>query len=420
MSMAEQKTVWIINQYASTPQYGLGGRHFYLAQELAKQGHRVYVIAAAPHHLLHKKPVLDGDFNIETVAGFSLVWLKMPPYAQAHSKQRALNWFLFAWRLRHLATIIPHQPDALLCSSPSLIAFLGAQRLATKYQARLVFEVRDIWPQTLIELGGHSPNHPLIRLMQWVENKAYRDADHVVSNLKNSVEHMVAHGLRRDKFTWIPNGFSQDEVRSPEPLPASVVAQLPQDKFIVGYTGTLGLANTLDTLILAAEMLQAHTDIAFVVVGKGREKEPLAAMVKRKGLANFVFIDAIPKAQIQSMLAQFDACFIGWVRENLYKFGIGANKIPEYLYSGKPIIHAYSGECDPIHEYQSGVSCPAQDANALATAILRLYHLPAEERKQMGRNGHQAALAQYEYGMLAQQLAGVLFDKKAIPSTKLV
>ena len=126
--------------------------------------------------------MFEGGFSIEAVAGFSVVWLKMPPYAQAHSKQRVLNWFLFAWRLRRLANIIPHQPDAVLCSSPSLIAFLGAQRLAKKYQARLVFEVRDIWPQTLIELGGHSPNHPLIRLMQWVENKAYRDADRVVSN----------------------------------------------------------------------------------------------------------------------------------------------------------------------------------------------------------------------------------------------
>lgn len=408
--MSEQKTVWIINQYASTPQYGLGGRHFYLAQELAKLGHRVYVIAAAPHHLLQKKPVFDGDSSIEAVAGFSFVWLKMPPYAQAHSKQRVLNWFLFAWRLRRLAKIIPHQPDAVLCSSPSLIAFLGAQRLAKKYQARLVFEVRDIWPQTLIELGGHSPNHPLIRLMQWVENKAYRDADRVVSNLKNSVKHMVAHGLRHDKFAWVPNGFSQDEVRSPEPLPANIAAQLPQEKFIVGYTGTLGLANSLDTLILAAEILQAQTDIVFVIVGKGREKEPLAAMVKGRGLKNFVFIDAIPKTQIQSMLARFDACFIGWLKDDLYQFGIGANKIPEYLYSGKPVIHAYSGACDPIREHQSGLSCPAQDPKALAAAILDLYRMPAPEREKMGHNGHQAALAQYEYGMLAQQLAAVLFN----------
>ena len=409
--MSEQKTVWIINQYASTPQYGLGGRHFYLAQELAKLGHRVYVIAAAPHHLLHKKPVFDSDFSIEAVAGFSFVWLKMPPYAQAHSKQRVLNWFLFAWRLRRLAKIIPHQPDAVLCSSPSLIAFLGAQRLAKKYQARLVFEVRDIWPQTLIELGGHSPNHPLIRLMQWVENKAYRDADRVVSNLKNSVKHMVAHGLRHDKFAWVPNGFSQDEVRSPEPLSASVAAQLPQEKFIVGYTGTLGLANSLDTLILAAEILQAQTDIVFVIVGKGREKEPLAAMVKGRGLKNFIFIDAIPKTQIQSMLARFDACFIGLTKDPLFRFGVSPNKLFDYLYAGKPIVYAIeSGDYQPVAEAKAGLQVAPQDPQALAAAILQLYRMPAPEREKMGHNGHQAALAQYEYGMLAQQLAAVLFN----------
>lgn len=406
--MKDKKTIWIINQYASTTETGIGGRHFYLAQELAKQGHKVYVIASSANHLLHTAPKLTGDFTFEPVAGFTFVWVKMQPYFEAHSKQRALNWFLFPWCMQKLAKLIKDKPDAVLCSSPSPIAFLGAQRLAKKFKAKLVFEVRDIWPLTLTEVGGYSPKHPFIRLMQWVENKAYRNSDRVVSNLKNSVEHMVEHGLAREKFTWVANGFSLDEVNQKVLLSEGAEQQLPKNKFIVGYTGTLGVANSMDILLKAAEQLKDNAGIAFVLVGRGKEKETLQAQAREKNLTNVTFIDPIPKVQIQAMLSQFDACYIGWLKDELYRFGIGANKIPEYLYSGKPVIHAYSGTCDPIAEFQAGICTEAENPQALADAVLKLYQMSVKQRQQMGDNGRKAALEHYEYGMLAKKLANVL------------
>src|SRR5690606_26096320 len=168
--------------------------------------------------------------------------------------------------------LIPERPSAVLCSSPSLISFLGAKRLARRFQARLVFEVRDIWPLTLTEIGGYSRKHPFIRFLQWVEDMAYRDSDRVVSNLKFAVEHMVNRGMRRPKFKWIPNGISVDEVRVSTTLNDNVAAIIPKGKFIVGYTGTLGFSNALDTLIEAANILRDYSDIAFVIVGDGKER----------------------------------------------------------------------------------------------------------------------------------------------------
>ena len=296
------KTVWIVNQYSSTPGTGGGGRHFYLGRELAKQGYQVYLISSASHHLLRHKPKLEKPFKVEAICdGFYFVWVKMPDYAQAHSKQRALNWFLFPWRIRKLAGAIPSKPDAILSSSPSPLAFLGAQRLARQFKARLLFEVRDIWPLTLIEIGGYSPKHPFIRLMQWVEDKAYRESDAVVSNLKNAVEHMVGRGLAREKFTWVPNGFSLDEVNHATPLNALTASQLPTNRFIVGYTGTLGVANALDVLIDTADQLKGYPEIAFVLVGNGKEKSKLQSQVDERKLNNVVFIDPIPKAEIQDI-----------------------------------------------------------------------------------------------------------------------
>lgn len=408
--MNASNTIWIINQYASTPTTGVGGRHYYLAQELAKQGYNVYVIASSANHLLHQQPHLDQNITFEPVAGFTFVWIKMPQYTQAHSRQRVLNWFLFSWRLHKLEKSIPDKPDSVLCSSPSPLTFLGAHRLAKRFSARLIFEVRDIWPLTLMEIGGYSANHPFIRLMQWVENRAYRDSYKVISNLKNAVEHMIEHGLNKDKFTWVANGFSLDEVNNNEPLSQIVSQQLPKNKFVIGYTGTLGVANSLDTLIDAAEILKGYEAISFVLVGRGREKARLKARVDKINLNNVIFIDAIPKVQIQAMLSTFDACFIGWLKDDLYRFGIAANKIPEYFYAGKPVIHSYGGACDPVSQFNAGLLAEPENPKALADAVLKLYQMPEHKRKILGENGHKASVEHYEYGMLSKKLAGVLFD----------
>lgn len=403
------KTVWIINQYSSTPSTGLGGRHFYFARELARKGYNVYLVASASHHLLRNKVKFDGLFKLEPTDGFTMVWVNLPDYEEAHSKQRVINWFLFPWKIQKLVNVLEDKPDVVLCSSPSPIAFLGAQRLAKKFKARMVFEVRDIWPLTLTEIGGYSSGHPFIRLMSWIEGKAYRDSDAVISNLKNAVEHMVSRGMSPENFFWIPNGVCLSEVESRVALKADVERKLPKDKFIVGYTGTLGMANAVENLIQSARRLQDRKNIHFVIVGGGKEKSSLQVLVENFELNNVTFVDPIPKAEIQSMLAHFDVCFIGWLHEDLYRYGIGANKIPEYLYAAKPIIHAYSGKCDPVMEAQAGVSIPAEDTDALTNAIDELALTSIDERKRMGINGHNAALKQYDYAVLTAKLEQVLF-----------
>jgi glycosyltransferase involved in cell wall biosynthesis len=406
------KTIWIINQYSSTPETGWAGRSYYLARELAKQGYKVYLIASAAHHLLRKRPSCTSQFTTESKHGFNFVWVKMPGYSEAHSKLRVLSWFLFAWRLQKLKAAILDKPDVILCSSPSLLAFLGANRLAKKYHSRLVFEVRDIWPLTLTEIGGYSSRHPFIRFMQWVEDRAYREADVVVSNLKNAVEHMVSRGMRREKFSWIPNGYSQDEVNHAKPLDPGLVSMIPKEKFIVGYAGTFGLANDLYTLIEAAEKLKDIAGIAFVLVGGGKEKSELVRYTNNKNLKNVTFIDFIEKKQIQTMLCNFDILTVAAKKDPMYRFGVSPNKLFDYLYSGRPIIYAIdSGDYRPVEVAGAGVQVAAQDPNKLANAVLALYEMSPAQRDEMGNNGRKVAIEQYEYGQLAFQYRDILFPE---------
>jgi len=402
------KTIWIINQYASTPETGMGGRHYYLAKELAKQGYKVYLIAASYTHLLRQPPSVNDAFKIEPVEGFSFVWVKMPKYKGAHDKKRVWNWFRFAWKLLSLPKAIADKPDVILYSSPSLIPFIGAEYLAKKLKCKLVFEVRDIWPLTLVDVGGYSTKHPFIRFMQWVEDRAYRKSDRVLSNLPNAVEHMVGRGMRREKFCWIPNGLDLAEVSQAKALPAEVLAALPKNKFIVGYTGTLGVANALGSLLEAAALTKNDNSLAWVLVGAGNEKTSLQAKCDQLGLNNVYFIAPIAKVQVQTMLAQFDVCYIGWKNDPIYQFGIAANKIPEYLYSGKPIVHSFSGYGDPVSNANAGLSVPAENPRAIVDAVQKL---KAMSHEQLGQNGRYFVIKNHDYAELAVRLSKVILGE---------
>jgi len=400
--------ICIIYPESSTPQTGMGGRHHYLARELVRLGHDVTVVAARWHHLLRDGVDTDALPAEEIVEGYRFVRIDVPKYAHAHDRRRVLAWLVFAAKLPALRRRLGAAPDVVLYSSPHPVGYPGAERLARACGARLVFEVRDIWPLTLIEIGGYSPRHPFIRLLQWIEDRAYARADRVVSNLEGAVEHMVSRGMERGKFTWVSNGIAVDEVERPEPLSPEVAAQIPEGGLRIVYTGTLGAANALGTLIEAAALLRDLPDVHILLVGQGRARADLEARRDALGLTNVRFIGPVPKPQVQSVLAACDVCYIGWLASPLYRWGIAANKVPDYLFSGRPIIHGFSGGNDPVEKFDAGLTVPAEDPEALADAIRRLYAMPEIERRRMGENGRRAALAHYDYAQLARRLEQVL------------
>ena len=401
--------ICIIYPESSTPQTGMGGRHHYLARELVRLGHDVTVVAARWHHLLRDGVDTDALPAEEMVEGYRFIRIDVPKYAHAHDKRRILSWLVFAWKLPGLRRRLGEAPDTILYSSPHPVGYPGAERLARTCGARLVFEVRDIWPLTLIEIGGYSKRHPFIRVLQWIEDRAYARADRVVSNLEGAVEHMVSRGMDRTKFTWVPNGISLDEVESPEPLPPEVAAQIPGAGLRIVYTGTLGAANALGTLIDAAALLRDLPDVTILLVGQGRERAELEARRDALGLTNVRFLGPVPKPQVQSVLAACDVCYNGMTANPLLRFGVSPNKLFEYLVAGKLVLNSVdSGDFKPVERHEAGRTVAPENPQAVANAIRRIHAMPEAERRRMGENGRRAALAHYDYAQLAQRLEQVL------------
>jgi glycosyltransferase involved in cell wall biosynthesis len=392
-----KKNILIINEYAGSPYHGMEFRHYYLAKELVKKGHNVTIVSSSYSHLFKNQPKAKK----ENIDGINYLWLKTFNYGTSHDKRRVLKWFLFAFKIFFLPFLLK-KPDVIIVSPMAPFPILPAWFLSKIYKAKLIYEVKDIWPLSLIELGGFSKAHPFIRFMSWFEKFAINKSDIIVSNLQNYGQHLK-EDLNIDKeFIWISNGVDLDELSYIEPLDDKIKNQIPKDKFIVGYTGTIGVANALDSFCEAAKLLKDYKDIVFVIVGNGQEKENL--LKTYDNLDNILFIDSIPKKQVQSMLKLFDVCYIGLQKENLFKYGVSPNKLFDYMYSGKPILYAIdSGKNNIVKLSNCGISVEAQNPRAIADGILSLYNMNKEDRKKLGQNGKKYVLEHFTYEKLARK-----------------
>ena len=400
------KTLWIFNEYAGSPYHGMTFRHYYLAKELVQNGYSVTIFSSSFSHVLTTYPSTRKQYNQECIDGINYIWIKMPKYKNNQGIGRIRNWFLFGFKLLFIPYLQLKKPNFILVSSLPLIPIFPAWLFAKRWNAKLVFEVRDIWPLSAIDIGGYSSKHPFIQMLQWIEDFAYRKAWKVVSVLPNACEHMVKRGLNKHKFHYIPNGIEITTSLKLSTLSNELEILLPHDKFIVGYAGALGKANALEYLIEAAILLKDESRITFVIVGNGTEKEKL--MQQANEVKNIFFIPAVSKIDIPTLLQRFDICYIGWRNRKIYDHGVSANKLFDYMYSQKPILHSINTKNDLVSLAQCGLCVEAENSEVIAKGIIQLFKMSKKERAKLGKNGKNYVLVNHNYQHLAQKLIGIL------------
>lgn len=405
--------ILLVNHYAGSPRHGMEFRPYYLAREWVKAGHEVLIVAASHSHVRAVQPEVGSEPREEVIDGVRYRWLPTPQYS-GNGVGRLRNILSFLRQLRADAWRLTREfrPDAVIASSTYPMDVWVARRLARLAKARLVYEVHDLWPLSLIELSGMSPRHPFALLCGKAEADAYRDADVVVSMLPCVHEHMAARGLDLARLRIVPNGFAPDEWQGEsaplgETLAAHLDALQAAGRVIVGYAGSMGLPNALDVLLDAAAKLR-DTPLSFVLVGGGHEAARLAERAQAEGLTNVRFFAPIPKAQIPTLLGRFDVAYIGWQRTPIYRFGIAANKLIDYLMAGRAVLHSVEAGNDPIAEAGAGLSVVPEDPEAVAQGLLRLAALPRGERDAMGQQGRAFAMAHHAYPVLAQRFIEAL------------
>lgn len=393
-------TVWYISKYVTPPYTAkVGARGFLLLREFVRAGHKAVLITSDSNHLA-TPPKISGPRLRETVDGVDVHWLRTWKYRGARSIGRMLSWLDFEWQLWRMPKSTLPRPDVVIVSSLSLLTILNGLWLRRKYRCKLVFEVRDIWPLTLTESGKISRWHPLVALLSVIERLGYRRADLVVGTMPNLVDHVREVSGQDRPVICIPQGLDPALLMQSGPLPDDYVSRyVPKDAFIMCHAGSIGADNALETLIATARKLQDRPDIHFLIVGEGYLKESFQRSAA--DLSNVTFAPGVPKASVQTVLAQADILYFAVHKSPLLRFGQSLNKVIDYMLSGKPIVASYTGFPSMINEADCGSFVPAENVDALRSEIERYAAMPTEERTRIGKRGRDWIMKHRRFDALA-------------------
>jgi glycosyltransferase involved in cell wall biosynthesis len=401
----------LVNHYAGIGE--MEHRPFYLAREWTRRGHRVLVVAASFSHLRGRNPAVARRVLRERVGDIEYLWIKTPAYS-GNGARRAVNVVAFVARLMRLYSELArvYDPDVVIASSTHPLDIYPAFLIARRAGGKLVFEVHDLWPLTLIEIGRVPAWHPFVILMRSAEGFAYRNADRVISILPNAESYMRQRGMAAGKFVYVPNGIDVEEWSNSGPdLPKeheAAIRQLrAQERFLVAYTGAHGVANALSTVLQSAELLRKER-ATFVLVGRGPEKPSLLAYAAARRLSNVVFLPPVPKTMIPTLLREMDALYIGLKNEKLFRFGVCPNKLIDYMMAAKPVIQSINASNDMVQEAGCGYSVPSEDPEAVSGAVRAVMAAAPYQREAMGLQGRAFAEARHSYGVLADRVLASL------------
>lgn len=388
--MKKKYRIWLINQFACSPDMPGGTRHYEIASFFIKQGYSVEIFASDFNLSKRKSLRLNKlELNkIENINGIKWHWIRTLPY-KSNNLKRYINLISFCINFAIYQLIIffrnlkdKKEPDIIIGSSPQLLIAFCSFLLAKIIRKPFVFEVRDLWPQVLIDLGGMNKNNILIKVLTYIERLLYSGSDCTVVLASGAQEYVKVRGAK--KVLWLPNGpdLSKFKVKN---YKTSNILFNKDNPFRLIYAGAHGIANDLNNVIEAASSLQEYP-IKFIFIGDGPEKEKL--ILKAKNLNNIFFREPISKDLIPNELSKADAILISLKEVNLFQYGISPNKLYDAYALARPIISTLKGSVNnEIKKYNVGLTADPGDPISLAKIIVRMYNLSSKERELMGLNG---------------------------------
>ncbi len=399
--------IWILNHYALPPDQPGGTRHFGLARELVKKGHKVTIFASDFHYSKYEyfrntngKPYME-----EITDGVKFVWIHTPEY-HGNGLDRLINMLAYNKGVKkYLSSAVVETPGLILGSAVHLFAVDLAWRLSKKYKSRFVAEVRDFWPFTLVELGKISKYHPLVLLFAYYENKLYKKAEKIITLFENGHKYLEKF-VEPERIVYLPNFFDPSLLNIPPQKKF-----LPENKFNVVYAGAIGVANDLATLMYAAEKLKGYDDICFNIFGDGAEREKWQKFAEEKNPDNVIFHGVVKKDVLFGELQSADLLWLGMKNSRLYEYGFSMNKIYDYLASAVPVIISTPLKNNIIERAGAGKTAQAENPEELAGLISEFYKMPEQERKKLGENGKKYLLE----NLTAEKIAA-RFEEKIINS----
>lgn len=394
----------MINAAAIPPTMPGGTRHFDFAREMVSRGYRVRIFASDFNLNTRRRYRLRRGqlFQRQEIDGVEFVWLNVIGYRR-NNWRRIANFLSFMVSAVMVGLFL-RRPSIIIGSTPHPFSALAGLILAKVRRARFILEVRDLWPETLIEGGSMGADSLKARLLRRLERLLYRHALKIVVLARGSIDYIRKLGFDPDRMIFIPNGVhlktfrasrDRDEVRD----------EIGADgRFVVMYCGAHGHLNALYTVIDAAELTRGDDRLLYVLIGDGVEKEELVEAATTKKLANVRFLEPVPKLEIADYLNAADALVITLLDVPLFRYGVSPNKLFDYMAAGRPVLCAVAGDmAELVETADAGMAVSPEDPQALVDAITRL-RADAEQAARWGAHGHRFIRDHYDREKLVERL----------------
>jgi len=364
-------------------------RAYDMADNWIQHGHSVTMLTEFPNHPSGIiPPQYKGKlFERSVVDGFEVirVWVIASPVKNYRNRML----FYLSYMLNAIIAgvfIARDRYNLIYATSPPL--FVGGSALLLSYLKRipLVFEVRDLWPESAISLGELS-NTLAISLATKLEEACYRRAIQVIVVTHGIYNRLIDRGISPEKLFVLPNGANIDMFKFNPDGRDRIRRELKlEGKFIAIYAGIHGLAQGLETILETARVLQGFPMIHILLVGDGPKKSELLSLAKEYELPNLTLLPEKPREQIPAYLSAADVALVPLRKAEIFK-GALPSKIFDAWACERPVLLSIDGEARELVEtVQGGLFIPPDEPTRMADALINLMKSP-KELDSMGKNG---------------------------------
>lgn len=393
--------IWIISKYGSLPEQNGPQRQFSIAKNLSEKFHDTTLIISKSNSYTYSYNSKKFYYN-KIYNNLNVIILNGPIIKLGFSIKRIISWFIFEINLLRYAKYVKKDkyPEVIIVSSLSFFTLITGVFLKNKFKSKLIIEIRDIWPLSLVEIGGFNRNNIFIKLLFRLEKFSIKNADGIVGTMPKLDNYIKSIINSPFKFKYIPMGYSNLQFKSLSNCNTSIFSY-PLNKFIVGYAGTIGKANLVEEIVKASKILENNSKIYFVIFGDGPLKNSLLNLTKNQN--NIKFFGSISKYEIIPELSNCNILISPINSSKLYNYGISFNKWIDYMLSSRPILACYSGYKNILIEENCGFFIEPNRPDLLAEKIIELSHCNKEILDNMGENGFNYVCKFHNYEYLTNQ-----------------
>ena len=363
--------VLYLHQYFTLPTQAWGTRSYEMAQQLIAHGHQVTMVCGLEGNAkIDIPPTKKKHICRGIVDGIDVIQISIPYSNNMGLMARARSFSRFAWLSTKYA--LKEDYDVLFATSTPLTAGIPGIIMKLFRRKKFIFEVRDLWPELPKALGMTNPFW--IGAMSVLEWLSYHKADGCIGLSPGICEGIKKRSQKNKLIEMVPNGCDLELFKPSMKRALSLEGISSSDKVAI-FTGSHGIANGLDAVLDAAKVVldMGRTDIKFIFIGKGKEKQHLQDRVKQEDLSNCLFFDPIPKIQLAGVVASATVGMMVLKNVPAFYYGTSPNKFFDYLASGLPVINNYPGWlADMIRENRLGEVVEPDNAKAFAETLVRM------------------------------------------------